>query len=43
MAKSLMVLDRTEAELEKEIQKDEKRLIPTSKVGKYVHDTSTLI
>lgn len=34
MAKTMMVLDKTEAALEKELERDEHRVVPTSKVGK---------
>jgi hypothetical protein len=41
MAKNIMVLDKTEAALEKEVEKEEKRPPPSTTVGKYVNDINT--
>jgi hypothetical protein len=34
MAQSMMVLNKTEAALEKELEKDEKKVKPTTKIGR---------
>lgn len=35
MAKTMMVLDKTEAALERELDREEHRVIPKSRIGKY--------
>ncbi|XP_060575881.1 uncharacterized protein LOC132733282 isoform X2 [Ruditapes philippinarum] len=43
MAQSMMVLNKTEAALEKELEKDEKKVKPTTKIGRIRHKGAHMI